>query len=503
MRGTKEILFWAGATVLSGAALIYAGWEIRNRGFYLTISFTPSSQGNVESSLLPSFQSSPEIMATRSAMIGRFIDSKRSLETVFSSRFSLSETRLSDSKPAVDFVHQQSRQLLVDGVALARLFLPPAESQAIDRSDNSVLIDGQIFSTDNLFDRSLAASLLALKLEEADLINKTNERRAEFEEHARESGITAERLMAGLPDRYSPRLAEIKPKIEAIRWLKDRNLPVTVDEDAFGFLPENHLASLARVAQVLDEHSLPIPKQFKFIRHHQGDPGGAWYHDHNNHTQPFTVVVTNNSNEKGEPHETGHFLSDAKFLPDAAVASKMEKFSQMAFEDAIRPAAEASDANLVEEYAEGFRKYLFEGEEERGRIGGVGGHFTQSVYQFFQRMFGGTHFAGEAQPIIKPNVRTYEAGSRVKIFDLDTDTPGFLLRPTAETTDGELRPNLPSVFHGDVVELLQNGEGRGKEMWLVKVVKRDIDTFFKLGKTGDNVVGWVDLRAFGDILSLP
>lgn len=94
----------------------------------------------------------------------------------------------------------------------------------------------------------------------------------------------------------------------------------------------------------------------------------------------------------------------------------------------------------------------------------------------------------------------YRVGQVVRISDPDTQTPGYLLRPTATTEWWELHPDLAAVFDGDWVEILDERKIRGSDRYLVRVVSLGETSRNLLGDRNYQKEGWIfSYRALGEV----
>lgn len=96
---------------------------------------------------------------------------------------------------------------------------------------------------------------------------------------------------------------------------------------------------------------------------------------------------------------------------------------------------------------------------------------------------------------------SYRVGQVVRISDPDTQTPGYLLRPTATTELWELHPDLPAVFDGDLVEILDKKEIGGFYRYSVRVALLGETSRNLLGDKNYQKEGWIfSYEALGEVI---
>lgn len=93
---------------------------------------------------------------------------------------------------------------------------------------------------------------------------------------------------------------------------------------------------------------------------------------------------------------------------------------------------------------------------------------------------------------------SYKVGQVVSIYDPDTQTSGYLLRPAATTQLWELHPNLAAVFDGDWVELKEVQTMGQKKMWRVEVTAVGVKSWELLGGQNYRQEGWLNQQALGE-----
>lgn len=447
-------------------------------------------------------------------MTNRFIHIKSRLEGILNEQLSLSdpsEDRLSDLPDTVRFMHERGRQHLVNGMALARIVLPLEQSATIFQSKDALTIDGDNFSLNNPYDRSLVAAILQLKFEKVIADDRIQKEEKELVERAQRLKIPVEEVKVFYPEFSKDDRPKIDSQLTVLRYLKSRNFDITLDENAWVFLPTNDLVYLGRTMKALEDNNLPTTVHVRFVRHKKGR-GGGQYEGHD-WPEPFTIRVTNRSRLWAIPHEAGHFLSDAAYLPDQYWADRMKPFSQTAFTEYVWPneGRDPYESSNKEAYAEAVAKYLFDGAETRRMV-----VLTSDIrddekrkYQFVKQMFKGREFVSEGIPLIPSEI--YKLGARVRINDPDQERPGILLRPVLSPDEVEvIKPDLPAVFNGDTVELLERQIMGGffsrdgyvrtydeRTFWKVWVYSQG-SLGYSVGYLDRDTMGWIEERWLGE-----
>lgn len=416
-------------------------------------------------------------------LVNQFLSIKTNYENIFEQQLSLSQSKLSEDRQSVQFIQRQGRLHLVDGVNLAKLVLPSEQSAQIEQSGQDIILEGEKFNLNSLYERSLAAAILELRLEYFSSTLREKERLKEEEEE---------------------RARDIQPDIPDLIWLKNRQINIEIEENSWGYLPTNYLLTLTRTVKALDEADLPIPSKFKFIAYKKGMVGGGWYEGRHDLLNPFSVVVTNNSTPWTITHEVGHFISDAWALPDKDLAARMQAFSQQAFTESVWPNQGKDPNDTNEDYAKAFARYLLEGETFRSRM--TRDPQQNKQYKFMQKLFNDSEYAGNAQILVYS--KEYQPGLLALINDPDLAHPGILLRPQTDTGLWELTSDLPAVFSGDGVRLLEKmvlpsyrinyiygGFSRTTDgttvMWRVEIVNQAHQSQFLVGRLSGQT-GWID-----------
>lgn len=511
----KSRLGWVIPSV-SLATAFYLGQLAKDRGFDVTDIIKLTRQENIP--VRTSELKAPETTEEQINLIDKFFSFKAQFENAFTRRFSFEGMRLSDNKASADFVNNQAREFLVDGVYLAKLVLPANEANDIYETREGVFIDGERYDPNNSFERSLASAILEFKFkrvrtnfdaerelkQERDFEQRLKQVRA-FDEYYEAS---FQRRYKEIEDRRTKRLYEVEESLQLLPWLKRKGLNITVELDAWAILDTEYILVMAKTLKTAEEHNLPLHLGTRFVKHTKamrnkdGDFGG-WYEGHDR-KNPFTIVVTNAGSAYSFPHEYGHFISNAEYLK--GWEERMAPFSQEAFTREVWGKDEDPQSRKAKEmYAEAVKDYLFFGERSRlgtTRIYDVDSLTTnekQKVYDFIKRMWR-AEFREFAQVIIFK--KDYEPGLLVRINDPDTINPGFLLRLESSTPGWALTSELPAVFNRDIVLLLERRavnrfDGRGeREMWKVQVRGQHSDSIRRVGEIV-GVEGWIDAGALG------
>lgn len=423
--------------------------------------------------------------------ISNWIRIKREYETIMQTRLSLDETRLGSL--AADQISEAALKHLIDGANLAKLVLPL--EQAVDIQINPQqralrLIDRN-FDLNNSMHIHLSAAIIDLLFQKRSLYDD------------------------------NPTPSQIDDVLRDIIWLYDKNPPITIDKNSFGFMETKRLQTTSKFFQALDKVGLPFPRRVNYIQYFKDAPGGGWYKGYNTN-DPFTIAVTTHSSDTSIIHEGGHFLSDAKYLDPNN--ERLQEFGQVKFDETvneilrkynktIKDIDTARDIkgkpSLVEEYAVRFEEYFWRGSAFRldAHLRSFTDPLTYEVrkaeYDFMKRLWG-EEFSNEGRVIVKN--QEYQIGSIVRINDTDIEKPGYFLREDPFFLRGDI---LPVVFDGDVVEIIEGpqivptgssfrGGAQDRLFWKVRINGQSHQSYLLSGLMSGE--GWMPADGLGVVL---
>lgn len=483
------------------------------------------SNASPSPTLVPYFEPSKDVLVvpkTRELsrqLIDRYLNAKTQLEEVIQRPLTIDETRLGTF--AADKMNRLAWQNVIDGAYLAKTI--GLGSVQISGDNQQISLRGRYFELQNPIHFQLASSILTLELR-----GKSYEFQKQSIQEQESQSAKAD------PAKYAAyslkqRLRDVdylqendQKTIQNLFWLYDKNPPIVVEQDAFTFLPTEHIDNLARLLRASQETGLPFPQKITYIRYKKGDPGAAWYFGHNSGDKAFSVEITNNSSTDSIVHEYGHFLSDAYHADQDN--TRIRYISQQRFEEVVNTALARNGAgikdvrnaflvvkdsgpDLVEEYAQRFKQFFLEGSDMRAKLyklqrSDPAAYETVKVmYDFMKTVWSGREFTENGEEL----ERKYAIGNTVLIKDEDTQRPGILLKPAI---DSQPDPNFPSVFNRDYVKIIEGpvivdndffGKSQQKTFWRVSINNQSDESYSKTGFQYDKT-GWISDEYLGESL---
>lgn len=342
---------------------------------------------------------------------------------------------------------------------------------------------------------------------------------------------------------------------EAILWLKQQNLNISLSENGVLLATPNSLANFARALQWNNKLGYSYPRTGLFGP--SPDVGGSFLKKGPYSSQSSIIDYLNPYGDLGSLiHEIGHFISEAPEIrnPDFPLEAfdKAMKSAEKGNLQAVKRKneihyylAKEQREKRYEQYAGFFAEYFVNGTILRTRIAQMesddpaAAEILRVAYSFFKQLFQGAEFINDgltqddlnqqavdeiitqtnpSASTLKPEIimpvppqRFYAVGKRVTVIDKDIQRPGILLK---DEPKGPSRTDLPAVFDHDIVEIIEGPveivtayELDEKTMvfiptsakwWKVQIKMQGSQSYSKLGfRDGEN--GWIEERWLGDI----
>lgn len=289
------------------------------------------------------------------------------------------------------------------------------------------------------------------------------------------------------------------PSIEPIEsekdfiWLAESGIKVTIEQNIEPLITDDHLKILAKSLKTLERSKLPYPEFIKYKIKEDTDEsnGAAWYLPHW-HKTPFGMVITELANEETIYHELGHFVSDSNWIPGQESNSRLKQISQEEFTKMLKALQQenrhripitfadynpsSEETSFVEEYAEVFRSYFYNGREFRKQIKEAADMARKKLllteYNFMKSLAGGVEFEyGKPITILTKETQIFKYDS-VQIADLDPYSVGIILHPEPDLSS--INPDYPLVQDGNFLVILdgpfeaRNEKNEPIEFWKVK-----------------------------------
>lgn len=297
-------------------------------------------------------------------------------------------------------------------------------------------------------------------------------------------------------------------------WLAESGIKVTIEQNIEPIITDDHLKILAKSLKTLEQSNLPYPAFIKYKIKEDTDEsdGAAWYFPHG-HPTPFRLVITELANEETIYHELGHFVSDSNWIPGQESNSKLKQISQEEFTKMLKALQQenrhripitfadynpsSEETSFIEEYAEAYRSYLYNGREFRKLIREAADSARKKLllaeYNFMKTLANGVEFEyGRPVVILAKEAPIFKYDS-VQIADLDPNSVGIILHPQPDLDS--INPDLPLVQDGNYVIILDGPiEARNKknepiEFWKVKHTYNGNDKVRE-------VEGWISRKYF-------
>lgn len=403
----------------------------------------------------------------------------------------------STSEQAIAEINDQAHKLILNGIDLGRIALPTALASTLEIApdETSVNFLGRNFN--------LAAPSLEPHIFESIL----------------EISFKKQRTLIGGLDNIPNTLKQYDNEVDDLLWLKDKNLAITVNPDAYAILPTTHVLNLARTLRILEENDLPLPPKISYIRWDGRDAGG-WYCSYrvrptapdrceNGEADWFSIVITNNSHEELIAHEVGHFEGNAFHLdPNNPKLYQLQDILFIGLMEAqiknlgIENPEQLFVAHLPtwrEQFADDFMQYILRGKVFRQRLARA--YFedpnlfsiVSTEYRWIGLFFGNREFLQFG----RPQARDYHWNDLATVSDNFLSVPlngqGYFLRPTIYDY-----PNYdggPQIFGGNTVKIL-DGPKIGLEYF------DDERSYWRVlvssGEYSGNI-GWVPAEILGSV----
>ncbi len=389
------------------------------------------------------------------------------------SALALYDLQTNNNQETKDFIENGRKELLLDGAGIFSLLAADKEIVEIGENEDWIEIGGIKFD--------LADSYQALLL----------------------GSVIDESIAMYTPSTSEVDAYDAKERRGDLLWLSHEELPVKIENEAWGFAPRNVFVNMSRFYQKVKALGYPIPRTMIFQFYNPGDPGGGWYSPDVN-----DLYVTNHSGDDTIIHEWSHNQADES--PEFSQKNYNDTFfNEEVWDKAFSPDSFINPGVLgkknhaevmVEDYAENLSIFFTNGTEYRQRLkklflaGNPSYELLLAKYYYAQKFYGGDEFLTNGERFLPIK------GDIFVINDPDGFYRGICLR-SEPSYDFE---EAPKVYDEELVEVLEgpveavdpSGSGT-RQMYRVMFVQYDQENHSKRVYL-DNGEGWIWKIWLGD-----